>query len=95
MDASHWNFFISQKRNNVHIKKNHQRNVLVWKYYENWLNICKIQKSVRNIPRNNVIKDNINFFLKIVSKALSAYAKKPRMAIMFDILFHDLLSCSE
>ena len=40
-----------------------------------WLKVCKIQESVRNIPRNDVIKDNI-LFLKIVNKeALSAYAK--------------------
>ena len=55
---------------------------------------CKIQKPVGNIPRN-VIKDNRTLFLNVVNKALSAYAKKSRIATMLDDLFHDLLSCSE
>ena len=40
MDASHWNFSISEKHNTVHIekaKKNHQRNVFLLKYYEHCL----------------------------------------------------------
>ena len=59
------------------------------------IKICKIQKPIRNIPRNNVIKDNRTLFLNVVNKALSAYAKKSRIATMLDGLFHDLLSCSE
>ena len=46
-------------------------NVFLVKYYENCLKssikICKIQKPVRNIPRDNVIKDNITLFLKTVN----------------------------
>ena len=59
------------------------------------IRICKIHTPVRYIPRNNVIKDNRTFFLNVVNKALSAYAKKSRIATMLDDLFHDLLSCSE
>ena len=57
------------------------------------IKICKIRKPVRNIPRNNVIKHNRTLFLNAVNKALSAIAKKSRIAIMFANLFHDLLSC--
>ena len=59
------------------------------------IRICKIRKPVRNIPRNNVVEDRRTLFLNAVNKALSAYAKKSRIAIMFADLFHDLLSCSE
>ena len=59
------------------------------------IKIFKLQKPVRNIPKNNVIKDNRTVFLNAVNKVLSAYAKKSRIAIMLDDLFHDLLSCSE
>ena len=55
------------------------------------IKICKIRKLVRNIPRNS----NRTLFLNAVNKALSAYAKKSIIAIMFADLFHDLLSCSE
>ena len=48
-------------------------------------------KPGRNIQKKNVIKDNITTFLT----TLSAYAKKPKMAIEFHDLFHDLLNCSE
>ena len=64
-------------------------------FLKSGIKICKIQKLVRNIQRNNVIKDNRTLFLNAVNKALSAYAKKSRIAIMLDNLFHDLLSCSE
>ena len=50
---------------------------------------------IRNIPRNNVIEDNMILFLKIVNKASPVHAKKLRMAIAFDDLFCDLLNCSE
>ena len=59
------------------------------------IKICKIQKPVRNVPKNNVIKDNRTLCLNAVNKAPSAYAKKSRIAIMLDDLFHDLFSCSE
>ena len=49
------------------------------------IKICTIQKPV--IPRNNIIKDDIPFFLKTVNKALSAYAKTSRIAIMLDDYF--------
>ena len=49
------------------------------------IRICTIQKPV--IPRNNIIKDDIPFFLKTVNKALSAYAKTSRIAIMLDDYF--------
>ena len=48
------------------------------------IKICKIRKPVRNIPRNNAIKENRTLFLNAVNKALSAYAKKSRIAIMLD-----------
>ena len=59
------------------------------------IKIFKLQKPVRNIPKNNVIKDNRTVFLNAINKVLSAYAKKSRIAIMLHDLFHDLLSCSE
>ena len=34
------------------------------------IKICKIQKPVRNIPRNNVIKDNRTLFLNAVNNSL-------------------------
>ena len=38
MDASHWNFFISQKHDTVYIrKKNNQQNFFYLKFYENCL----------------------------------------------------------
>ena len=38
MDASHWNFFISQKHDTVYIrKKNNQPNFFYLKFYENCL----------------------------------------------------------
>ena len=46
--------------------------------------------SCKGKPSNSFIKDNITLFLTIVNKSLSAYAKKLKMAIMFDNLFHDL-----
>ena len=48
------------------------------------IKICKIRKPVRNIPRNNAIKENRTLFLNAVNKALSAHAKKSRIAIMLD-----------
>ena len=59
------------------------------------IKIFKLQKPVRNIPKNNVIKDNRTVFLNAINEVLSAYAKKSRIAIMLHDLFHDLLSCSE
>ena len=46
---------------------------------------------IRNMPKNNVVKVNITLFLKTVNKAISAWAKKSRIAIMLNDLFHDLL----
>ena len=69
--------FKSKTRHCLHKKNNksHQQNAFLLKYYENCLKsdteICKIHKSVRNIPRNNVIKDNITLFLKTVNKAIN------------------------
>ena len=64
-------------------------------FLKSGIKICKIQKPVRNIPRNNVIKDKRTFFLNVVNKALSAYAKKAGIATRLGDLFHDFLSCSE
>ena len=95
MDASHWNFILSQKHNTVYIRKTKKSstNLFSLKYFENCLKsdrkICKTQKWVRNILRNNAVKDNIAFFLKTVNKAISVYAKRSRMAIILDYLFHD------
>ena len=55
------------------------------------IKISKIQKPSRNIPRNNVLKDNRTLFLNVVTKAPSGYAKKSRIATMLDDIFHDLL----
>ena len=56
-----------------HKKKRNQQNIFLLKCFENCLKSdskYKIQKSVRNIPRNNVIKDNVTIFLKIVKGTL-------------------------
>ena len=66
------------------------------KMFKIWLKICKIQKWVRNISSNNVMKDNTELFLKIVNKALSAYAKKSRKNGYYVWWFISwFVSCSE
>ena len=78
MDASHWNFFLTQKHDTVYIRKTTKSSTqrfsskILWKLLiKSDTKICKIQKSVRNIPRNNVIKDNITLFLKTVNKVIN------------------------
>ena len=80
MDASHWNFLVSEKQNTVSIRKTKKLwtkrfSSKIWKLFKIWPKISKIQRTVRNIPKNNFIKDNIILFNKAVNKALSAYSK--------------------
>ena len=52
MDASHWNFLLSQKHNTVYIetktKKNHQWNIFLLKHNEKFLKIDLKYTKYRN-----------------------------------------------